>query len=81
MGCSGCGNNIKQGKLGTCRFCMTTNLLGAIVGWLTFSFFYFLYPIEKVALIALLISSFFSVFYILHIIFYFIKNKKKNHPS
>ena len=77
MGCSGCGNNNNaKSKLGTCKFCMTSNLLGAIIGWLTFCFFFFLNHIEKVALVALIIASFFSIFFIVHMVFYFIINRK-----
>jgi hypothetical protein len=76
MGCSSCGNNGAQGKLGRCSFCIGTNLLGAIIGWVSFIIFLFFYPVEKAAGVALMVSTFFTLFFIAHLLAYYKLNKK-----
>jgi uncharacterized membrane protein len=68
MSCSGCKNDRAEGKLGRCAFCMNANLLGAIIGWLAFAGIAFLYPKRTAETISLLIASFFTLFFVAHVI-------------
>jgi hypothetical protein len=70
MSCAGCGNTHQAGKLGRCAFCINSNILGAIGGWLVFVVVKFVSPDGNGAWASLAIASFFTLFSIAHLVAY-----------
>jgi hypothetical protein len=50
---------------------MNANLLGAIIAWLAFIAFVAVYPERTAARVAFIIATFFTLFFIAHLIAYY----------
>jgi hypothetical protein len=58
--------------------CVVTNLIGAVLGWLAFLSFVFLYPDKRALYASTFIASFFTLLVSAHGVAYLIKRRKPN---
>ena len=75
--CSGCAGNRFGGKLGTCRMCIASNMIGSVFGWILFLVFSFLFQWRNAAYGALIFASLFTLLLSAHGVAYLIKKNKK----
>lgn len=73
-GCAGCGKatfiSLRSEKWGACAFCMVLAVTGTIIGWsFTISFGLF-YPDRLTTLTLALLSAFFTLVFLGHVIAY-----------